>query len=161
MGGAIDTDLDLFSEGQALGVLQFIENSSSDIIDEAFELDGLTFLTKVSAAFIARVRRKEGAVCREDMKGEKAQEANDLDQDLRDFDIEAFSQAIFEMSEIGFAGDTRRRDTGIEAVMFPLLLISDRREESLQIGELLQISEQFQKEEADGIVGMPSYGRIG
>jgi len=41
------------------------------------------------------------------MKGEKAQEANDLDQDLRDFDIEAFSQAIFEMSEIGFAGDMR------------------------------------------------------
>jgi len=58
MGGAIDTDLDLFSEGQALGVLQFIENSSSDIIDEAFELDGLTFLTKVSAALVVGVGGK-------------------------------------------------------------------------------------------------------
>jgi hypothetical protein len=54
----------------------------------------------------------------------------------------------------------RRRDTGIEAIMFSLLLIPDRREERLQIGELLQVSEQLQKEEADGVVGMPSPGGV-
>jgi len=65
------------------------------------------------------------------------------------------------VSEIGFTGDMRRRDTGIEAIMFSLLFIPDSREESFQIGELLQISEQFQKEEADGIVGIASHGRVG
>jgi hypothetical protein len=71
-GGAIDTDLDLSAQGQALGVLQFIEDSSSDIFDEALELDGLTLLTEVGAAFVMRVGGKEGTVCREDVEGEKA-----------------------------------------------------------------------------------------
>ena len=65
------------------------------------------------------------------------------------------------MGEIGFTGDIRRRDAGIEAVMFALLLIPDRREESLQIGELLQISEEFYKEEANRVIGMTTYGGIG
>jgi hypothetical protein len=52
--------------------LQFIEDSSSDIFDEALELDGFTFLTEVGAAFIVGVRRKEGAIGGEDVKGEKA-----------------------------------------------------------------------------------------
>ena len=65
------------------------------------------------------------------------------------------------MSEVGIPWDMRKRDTGIEAVIFSLLLISDYREESLQIGELLQVSEQLQKEEADGIIGVSSHGRVG
>jgi hypothetical protein len=117
--------------------LQFIEDSSSDIVDEALEFDGLTFFTEVGATFVVGVRREEGAIGGEDGKGEEAEESNDLNQDLRDFDIEAFSQAIFEMSEIGLTGDMRRRDACIEAIMFPLLLISDHREKSFQIGELL------------------------
>lgn len=44
---------------------------------------------------------------------------------MRDFDIEAFSQAIFEMSEISFTGDPRGRDTGIEAIMFSLFIIPE------------------------------------
>ena len=102
-----------------------IEDSSSDIFDEAFELDGLTLLAEVSTAVVVRVGRKEGAVGGEDGKGEKAEEANDLDQDLRDFDIEGLSQTIFEMSEIGFTGNMIRRDTGIEAIMFSLFFIPD------------------------------------
>jgi hypothetical protein len=160
-GGAIDTDLDLSAEGQALGILHLIEDPSSDIIDEALELHGLTLLTEVSAALVVRVGGKESTVGREDVKGEKTYEANDLNQDLRDFDIEGFSQAIFEVSEIGIRWDMRRRDTGIEAIMFSFLIIPEDGEESFQIGELLQISEQFQKEEAGRIVGMSSHGRIG
>jgi hypothetical protein len=64
------------------------------------------------------------------------------------------------MGEIGIRWDVRRRDSGIEAIMFSLFFIPDRREESLEVGELLQVSEEFQKEEADGVIGMPSYGRI-
>jgi len=106
------------------------------------------------------VRRKEVAVRGKDLKGEESQEADDLNQNLRDFDIEGFSQPIFEVSEIGFTGDMGGRDTGIEEIMFSLLLITDDREESLQIGELLQVSEQFQKEEAEGVVGMSSPGGV-
>jgi len=65
------------------------------------------------------------------------------------------------MSEISLTGDMTTRDTGIEAIMFSLFLIPDDGEESLQIGELLQVSEQFQKEEADRIIGMSSRRRIG
>jgi hypothetical protein len=64
------------------------------------------------------------------------------------------------MSEIGFAGDMRRRETGIEAIRFPLFLIPDDREKGFQVRELLQISEQFQKEEADRIISMTSPGGI-
>jgi hypothetical protein len=38
-----------------------------------------------------RVGREESAIGREDGKGEKTDEANDLNQDLRDFDVEGFS----------------------------------------------------------------------
>jgi hypothetical protein len=55
-----------------LGVLQLIEDSSANIVDEAFELHGLTLLAEVSAAFVVRVGRKEGAIGGEDGKGEKA-----------------------------------------------------------------------------------------
>jgi hypothetical protein len=74
-----------------LGVLQLIEDSSANIVDEALELDGLTLFAEVSTAFIVRVGREESAIGREDGKGEKTDEANDLNQDLRDFDVEGFS----------------------------------------------------------------------
>ncbi len=57
--------------------------------------------------------------------------------------IEDFSQAVFEVGEIGFTGDVRRRDTRIEAIMFSFLFISNEREKSLQIGKLLQVSEEL------------------
>jgi len=74
-----------------LGVLQLIEDSSANIFDEALELDGLTLFAEVSTALIVRVGREESAIGREDGKGEKTEEANDLNQDLRDFDVEGFS----------------------------------------------------------------------
>jgi len=160
-GGAIDTDLDFSVEGQALGFLQFIEDSSSDIFDQALELDGLTFLAEVSAALVVRVGRKEGAIGGEDFKREKAQEVDDLYQDLSDLGIELCSQAIFEMSEIGFTGNVRTRDPGIESIMFPHFFIPDSREEGFQVRELLQVSEQFEEKETDGIVGIASHGRVG
>ena len=90
-GGAIDTDLDLSAEGQALRVLQFIEDSSADIFDEAFELDGGTLVAEVGAALVVRIGRKEGAIGGEDGKGEETEEVNDLNEDLGDFDIEGFA----------------------------------------------------------------------
>jgi hypothetical protein len=74
-----------------LGVLQLIEDSSANIVDEALELDGLTLFAEVSTALIVRVGREESAIGREDGKGEKTDEANDLNQDLRDFDVAGFS----------------------------------------------------------------------
>jgi len=74
-----------------LGVLQLIEDSSANIVDEALELDGLTLFAEVSTALIVRVGREESAIGREDGKGEKTDEANNLNQDLRDFDVEGFS----------------------------------------------------------------------
>jgi hypothetical protein len=71
--------------------LQLIEDSSANIVDEALELDGLTLFAEVSTALIVRVGREESAIGREDGKGEKTDEANDLNQDLRDFDVEGFS----------------------------------------------------------------------
>jgi len=71
-GGAIDTDLDLSAEGQARGFLQFIENSSTNIVDEALELDGVTFLTEVGTALIVGIRGKQSAIGGEDGKREKA-----------------------------------------------------------------------------------------
>jgi hypothetical protein len=41
-------------------------------------------------------------------------------------------------------------------VMFSLLLIMNDGEKSFQMGELLQITEQFQEKEADGVMGMAS-----
>jgi hypothetical protein len=52
--------------------LEFIEDSSSDIFDEALELDGMTLFTEVGAALVVGVGGKEGTVGREDVEGEKA-----------------------------------------------------------------------------------------
>jgi hypothetical protein len=54
-----------------LGFLQLIEDSSSDVLDEAFKLDGVAFLTEVDATFIAGVRRKEGAIRGKNGKGKE------------------------------------------------------------------------------------------
>ena len=56
-GGAIDTDLDLSAEGDSFGILQFVEDSSANIFDEALELNRMTFITEVSAALVVAVRR--------------------------------------------------------------------------------------------------------
>ena len=77
-GRAIDTDFDLPAQSHTLGVLQLIENSPANIIDEAFKLDGMTLLTEVGAAFIVGVRGEEGAIGGEDAKREKAKEGDDL-----------------------------------------------------------------------------------
>ena len=65
------------------------------------------------------------------------------------------------MSKIGFTGDMREGDSRIEAIMFSFLLITNDREKSLQIGELLQVSKELEEEEADGIIGMTSDRGIG
>ena len=65
------------------------------------------------------------------------------------------------MSEIGFTGDMRGGDPRIEAIMFSLLFISNDREKSPKIGKLLQVSEEFEEEEADGVIGMASHGGVG
>jgi hypothetical protein len=62
-----------------LRILEFIEDSSSDVFDEAFELDGVALIAEVSAAFIAGVRRKEGAIGGEDGESQQTQELGDLD----------------------------------------------------------------------------------
>ena len=73
------------------GVLKLIEDSSSDVLNQAFKLDGVALLTEVGTALIMGVRRKEGSIGGENAKGEKAQEAGDFDQDLRALCIENFS----------------------------------------------------------------------
>jgi hypothetical protein len=74
-----------------LGVLQLIEDSSSEIFDEALKLNRMALITEVSAAFVVGVRREECAISGEDFKREKAQEVDDLYQDLSDLGIEIFS----------------------------------------------------------------------
>jgi hypothetical protein len=64
------------------------------------------------------------------------------------------------MSEVGFTGNMRKRDACIEAIMFSLFFIPDSREEGFEVRELLQVSEQFQKEEADWIISMASPGGV-
>jgi hypothetical protein len=65
------------------------------------------------------------------------------------------------MSEIGLTGEMSQGDTGIEAIRLPLFFIPNDGEESLKIRELLKVSEEFEEEEADGIIGMSSYRGIG
>ncbi len=89
--GAIDTDLDLSAQGQTVRFLQFIEDSSADIFDQAFEFDGGTLFAEVGAPLVVGVGREEGAIGGEDGKGEEAEEVNDLNEDLGDFDIERLS----------------------------------------------------------------------
>jgi len=91
VGGAVDPDFDLSTEGHSLGILEFVEDSSADIFDKALKLDGMTRFTEVGTAFVAGVRGKQGAIGGEDMKGKKAQEVDDLNKDLRDLDIGIFS----------------------------------------------------------------------
>jgi len=75
--------------------------------------------------------------------------------------IEVFPDTIFEVSKIGFTGEMEIREAGIEAVMFSLFLIPDDGEESFQVRELFQVAEEFQKEEADWVVGMAADWGVG
>ena len=65
------------------------------------------------------------------------------------------------MSEIGLTGEMSQGDTGIEAIRLSLFFISNEGEESLKIRELLKVSEEFEEEEADRIIGISSYRGIG
>ncbi len=86
---------------------------------------------------------------------------NDFDQGLRDLSIEVFPDTIFEVSKIGFTGEMGIREAGIEAVRSAQFFIPDDPEESFHIGELFQVSEEFQKEEADWVVGMAADWGVG
>jgi hypothetical protein len=45
--------------------------------------------------------------------------------------------------------------------MFSLLFISNDGEKNLKIGKLFEVSEEFEEEEADRVIGMSSYRGIG
>ena len=90
-GGAIDANLDVSAQGYSLRFFQFIEDSSSDIFDEALKLNGVALFIEVSAALVAGVRREQCAVSGECMKGEQSKEADDLYEYLGDLDIGIFS----------------------------------------------------------------------
>jgi hypothetical protein len=65
------------------------------------------------------------------------------------------------MSKVPVTGEMRKRDACIKAIMFSLFFIAESDEEGFQIGELFEVSEQFEEEETDGVVGKASNGGVG
>jgi hypothetical protein len=65
------------------------------------------------------------------------------------------------MSKVPVTGEMSKRDASIKAIMFSLLFIPEGGEEGFQIGELFEVSEQFDEEEADRVIGKASNRGVG
>ena len=65
------------------------------------------------------------------------------------------------MSKVPVTGEMRKRDAGIKAIMFSFLFVPEGGEEGFQIRELFEVSEQFEENEADGVIGMATNRGVG
>jgi hypothetical protein len=64
-------DADFLVDNDSGRISEAVNDPLPDIIDDAFELDDLTFLTKIGAAFVPSIGGEKGSVGRHDLIGEE------------------------------------------------------------------------------------------
>jgi len=152
-GWALEFDADLFSGDDFCGIIESVADSSVDVVYEPFELDRLTHLAEVGAAFVSGVCGEEGAIQGEDLIGDEAKELGDLHQDVEDLVVELFSQALLEIGEGGATRHIGVADAGVEPIMFAFFLIPDDFYKAFHVGEFFEVSKELQKKEAHRVIG--------
>jgi hypothetical protein len=152
-GGALHLDANLLSQDQLRGIPEPAKHPSSDMVDDALKGNGFAFFAEVGTSPVAGVGWKQGAVRGDDLVGEKSEELDDPDQDMKDAVVEIFSQPGLEVGKGGQAGDVTVMDARIEPVMPSPVRILEQVAEGLEITEFIEVTEEFEQEEADRIIG--------
>ena len=83
--------MDLFSWDDFFGVVESIEDSLMDVFDNTFELNGVAFITEVSATLVPDIGGEKGAVGGQYLIGKETQEFYDLYEDMEDLVVKPFS----------------------------------------------------------------------
>ena len=154
-GGAFHLDAYLSMKCLLVGMVQPIENASSNIFDNADKLDTVAFFLKPGAAFISGTGRKESPVGGDDFIGEKPEAISDLHQNMENLIVEFLPQPFFKIRKSGFAGDVPAVNAGVKTKVFPLIPVSQHCCEGFHVGVFFEVAEEIQQKKADGIIGKP------
>jgi hypothetical protein len=76
----------------------------ADIFDDTFELNGVAFITEVSATLVSGIGGKKGGIGGQYLIGKETQEFYDLYEDMENLVVKLFSQSVLEIGECGFTG---------------------------------------------------------
>jgi len=68
---AVCPDVDFLADNDSGRISEAVNDSLSDVIDDAFELDELTLLTEIGAAFVPGIGGEKGPVGSHDLIGEE------------------------------------------------------------------------------------------
>ena len=82
-GGTLDLYPDVFEERLPVRMVHPIEDPSADIVDNADELDAVTFFFEPGATLVSGVGGKEGSIGSDYLVGDKSEQLDDLHQDVK------------------------------------------------------------------------------
>jgi len=134
-----------------------IEDPSADIVDNADELDAVTFFFEPGATLVSGVGGKEGSIGSDYLVGDKSEQLDDLHQDVKYPVVKFLPQSFLEVGEGGLTGDIKT-DTGEKTVMSSPFPIPKDLHEGFHVGVFFEVSEKIEKKKTDGIIGDPGDG---
>jgi len=150
---AVNFDSDLFSGDNRFRMLESIKDPLADVFNDSFELNGVAFITEVSASLIACMGREERAISGQYLEGEKTEQLCDFYKHMEDLIVKAFSQPSSEISEGSLTWQMRVSNASVEPIMLSFFPVMDGVEEGFHIGRFFKVTEQLDEKQTNRVIG--------
>lgn len=159
--GTFDGDAGLFSWDDSGGVFDAVKDAVVDFLGDVIDGDGSAGRAETAAAAVACGRGEEGAVGSEDVKAQKAEHVHERHESVKDLLVATFAEASAEVGEGGLAGSACLCEPSQAPVVETALGIAQDGAEVADIRNTVEIAEQVEQEERDGIVAGAAENGIG
>jgi len=159
--GAFGTDAAFFAEDNLSGILDPVEHPVMDFLNDIVDGDRGAGVVEVTAASITSGGRKQGSVGSQESVTEEAEIFDQGNEGMESLLITADSDSATEVREGGAARNAIIRDSSKASIRTAQPGIAQDSAEVFDVGDLVEIAEQVEDEERDGVVARGSENGIG
>lgn len=126
-----------------LRVIEPVQNSSTYVFDNAFELNGVALVTEICTALVASICGEKGAIDGENLIRKESQKVCNLHQNMKDIVVKRLSQALLKIGKGGFTGYIGIVDTGIHSKMLSPIPVMEDFQKGFHVGVFFEITEEL------------------
>ena len=159
--GAFGTDAAFFAGDDLRGILDPVEHTVMDFLNDIVDANRSAGVVEVTAASVTSGGRKKCSIGGLDVVAEEVEFLDQRNEGMEDLLITAFAEAAAEDGEGCAAGDGIVSYAGKGAIGLTQPGIAQDRTEVFEVGDLVEIAEQVEDEERNGVVARGSENGIG
>lgn len=158
---AFGSDAALFAGNDLSGILDPVEDTVVDFLHDIVDSNRCARIVEVTAAAVTGSGRKQGSVGGLDVVAQEAELLNQGNEGVEDFLITALAKTPSEVRECGTARDGIVNYSGKGPIGLTQPGIAQDRAEVFDVGDLVEIAEEVENEQRDGIVAGSADNGVG